>query len=317
MKRVGASRFLFSTFVLLVAWSQAQAANNVPLDNDRDSNRSEGQIAFLSESKADAPSTRETPEALIQEGTSHFQNRDFPSALADLQQSVDLSRQTDNSHAQSRALTLLAMCYEAIGKHQRALENLSLALKVQRRVQDRQGEAHSLSDIGNIYRFWGYPEEGIRHLKAALALCSALQQCSAKPKILNHLGMAFFDLRDYRQALEYYQKALQLYRESGNEPRMALVLNNIGAVYNATSRFSDALVLLLEANSLARRVEASELLALNLSNIGFSYVALQEPAQAEKSYREALVLYRDLGIRNRETDMRMRLDHLGLSISRH
>ena len=210
MKRVGIARNLLCTFVLLAAWSQAQTADNVSTVPDRESDCSGGRAAFLSDTTANTHPTSKTAEALMEEGTSHFQCRDFPSALADLQQSLDLSRQIGDSSGQSKALTLLAMCYEATGRHQRALENLFLALKVQRRVQDRQGEAHSLSNIGNIYRFWGYSNEGLRHLKAALALCVALPQCSAKPRILNYLGMAFFDLRDYSQALKYYRQSLKL-----------------------------------------------------------------------------------------------------------
>lgn len=96
---------------------------------------------------------------------------------------------------------------------------------------------------------------------------------------------------------------------------MGIVLNNIGAAYNAMGRFSDALPLLLEANSLTRRGANAALLAGNLMNIGFSHAGLGDTAQAIESYREALGISGQIGMKKQEADLRHRLDQLD-SVSR-
>lgn len=317
MERVGTAYLVFCIWLFLSGWSQAQGVNNVITYQSSDQAGNTGQIALPSELKTvDAYSTPRTPEALLLEGASYFQDGNLRSALAAFQQSLDLYRQARNAKGEGRALIYIGMCHEAVRRYQVALDTFYLALNVQRRVGDKQGEARSLSEIGNTYRVWGYPKEGLHRLKAALALCQSLEQCPAQPTILNHIGMTYFDLPNYPQALRYFRKALALYHQSEDERQIALVFNNIGAVYNATGRFSDALPLLLEANSLARRKGESDLIPMTLCNIGFSHAGLHQPAEAEKDYREALALYTQLGRQEGENEMRKRLDQLLTSVSR-
>lgn len=129
MKRTGIAPVLSCMYLVVAVSPQtlAQWGDNITtIDGGRCS-------AFLdeeAENRAAAHSTRVTADALNLKGVSYVQSGDFPSALTAFQQSLDLSRQAADLSGQSRALTHIGLCHEALGEHQAALDNLLLALEV-------------------------------------------------------------------------------------------------------------------------------------------------------------------------------------------
>jgi CHAT domain-containing protein/Tfp pilus assembly protein PilF len=158
------------------------------------------------------------------------------------------------------SLNNLAVLYQAMGEHRKALPLLQQALRLRREVQGERhpNYAQSLSNLAGLYQVTG----------------------------------------EYGKALPLYQQALGLYKEVLGErhPHYASSLNNLAALSKAMGEPGKALPLLQQALRLRKEVlgERHPDYASSLHNLAGLYQALGEHGKALPLYEQALRLYKEV-----------------------
>jgi CHAT domain-containing protein len=206
----------------------------------------------------------------------------------------------ERHHHYVNSLSWLALVYQAMGEHKKALP---LFQEARERCRTVLGERHpdyanSLNTLAGVYQDLG------EHHKA-LPLC--LEARDLRRRVLGEKhpdnALSLNNLADLYMAMGEHQKALPLFLEARDLRRRVLgekhadyaqSLNNLAALYQALGEYQKALPLLLEARDLYRKVrgEKHPHYALSLNSLALLYQARGEHRQALALFQEARELFR-------------------------
>lgn len=217
-------------------------------------------------------------------------------AAEQLQQALEVCRETGDRLAEARALGNLGNVQWRLGRYQQAADLFQQALALFHGIGDRLGEARALGNLGDVYLRLGRYEQASDHLHHALALFGKIGDRLGEANALNTLG--FIDQRQasYDHAIKRHQRALDLFQDIGGERAgEADALDNLGLVYSLQGRYDHAIERHQRALDLFHEIgdRAGESYALD--HLGTARRRQGHYDQAAKHHEEALNLFHEIG----------------------
>jgi DNA-binding SARP family transcriptional activator/Tfp pilus assembly protein PilF len=266
----------------------------------------------------------------------HWQQNRYQQAMDHLEQALALFREAGDRFGQARALANLGILRFASGHYRAAIPLLEQALGLHLEVGNRLGEAHSLCNLGAIEERQGRYQEAARHyeqclavsrqigaqdlegialvnlgavslqqgsypdasgyLDQALALFRAIGYRSGEAEALARIGDVCLRQGRAHEGTTYLRQSLELHRALGDRAGQADALNSLGEVMLAAGHPADACGQHAAALSLASQIGDNYQLARAHRDLGHVRYADGEVAQARYHWRQALVVYDELGV---------------------
>ncbi len=228
----------------------------------------------------------------------------------------------------------LSNLYRALGNHRRAFDYAQKSLRNAEEEKHRRGIMVALTEFGIIYGQQNNFEQALAYQERALAIAQDLGDTLVIATIRHDIALQYKRFGDYQRALEIYQQLLKQvegygdkggvamvrdqigriyadqgrYEEALNYHRLALAgleetnkkrasvvtLNNIIAVYLAQKNYAEALSVSQRAMPLAREAARTADLYVALTNLGYSQYGLNQLAEAQQSFAEAVTIAESL-----------------------
>jgi tetratricopeptide (TPR) repeat protein len=275
-------------------------------------------------------------------------SRQIAAELAE--RALSLFRQTADRSGEARARYSLGMIDWLSGRYDNALDHAEPALALAREVGDEIGEAKAHTLFGLVALNQSRLTHAQASFQASAALYQRRGDHSGQAYTLHNLGCVGQAQRRHRQAAELQRHALSLFEQLGDRAGQAMTLDGLAAVHaarNQTDQAVHALELALSIvqdigdrrtepvalNSLGEVVQgagkyleavahhtaaATVALAVDApfeearahAGLGDAYLALNRPEPARSHYKQALVLYEQLGVPQAD-QVRSRLDAVG------
>lgn len=251
--------------------------------------------------------------ALNDEGIALYKGADYAAALTDFTRVLETYRRNGNKVGEATVLIEIAICYDTLGRKQKALSYVDEALAKWLEIDDWDNAASSLVRKGDIYRTWGYPEEALRYYASAAPYFSRAGDRDGQSTLLNNTGLTYLSMHKMKKAAGYFDKASNVYRSLGELNGEAVALVNLGTAYSQMHDGPRAFDALNRALDLARTAKDRCLEAGVLNSIGFAYANLGEKESARMNYEAALSNYHEIGDRQGDAAVRKNLELLDQS----
>jgi tetratricopeptide (TPR) repeat protein len=175
-------------------------------------------------------------------------------------------------------------------------------------VGHRVDEGFVTNQLGISYGRLGDFERCIEHLERAKQLFQSEQHLGGEQMVLINLGIAYRSTGQYDEALRNLERAHELRLDEKHGGDIATVWINISRLHLDAGRSSEAVEAATRAVEDLRGKGRRESEAVALETLGMAQAAQQAYPEADRCFREALKVHRDLGHRWREA---VTLAHLG------
>ncbi len=235
--------------------------------------------------------------------------RRFAAAAEQFEDLVAVHRREGARRKEAVALSNLAECYDALGRHDEATARARRSLALNRETGQRGPEIVSLVYLGRSLAHAGPPgsEEGTRD---ASALGAALREIATAVEVARSLdnkrleGWALLDLGEiqcragrFEDALVSYQRATVIHTAQDMRGRLGQSLCGTGEAYLGLGRPGDAVAFHRRAVALARTGGSPWQLAVALDRLAGAVEASGEDGSAATDWwreaAEALTVYGD------------------------
>lgn len=204
-------------------------------------------------------------------GNAYYSLTKYETALSYYEQSLEISREVGDRAAIATNMVNIGNVHYNNRKYEKAISNQNQALKIFSEIGDQRNEGATLYNIGNAYYGLKKFETALSFYDQSLAISVKIGDRIGERETLIQIGMVYREGISKKKAESYFEKALTIAREVGNQETEAKLLVDIGDIYwDAQHSFHMS----------ANKVEI-------LMN-------------ALKSYKQALVIFREIGDRNRE-----------------
>ena len=254
----------------------------------------------------------------------------IPEAKADLEQSLNLARQSKDPQSEADSTLAFGSLLCQQGLYDAAIHFFEQALNLMQIVGDRRGEAGAIFRMGNVHSFQGryalalecfekvlaiYREKELRQEEAStligigiirgqqerfeealscylgsLEISRGIGDRLAQMTIHNNIGILHQIQGRYDLALSHYQRSLALSQEIGDRSAMSSTMVNIGIIGMERSQFEDALPLFFESLRIKKEIGDQCGEGVVSSNIGNIYFFKGQNEDASKFYEQAVTL---------------------------
>ena len=253
-------------------------------------------------------------DALIDLGAMQTLFDDYPGAITNLTQALDLYRSSlGHLLGEANALTDLGIAQRLIGDYAMASASLSRALELHRGLGDTLGEARALTDLGVTQFGIADFAAASASLTRALDLYRGLGSRNGRINALNYLGGVQRETGNYQASAASHQEALELSRSLGSRHAEANTLTNLGAVQSLTGDHRTAIATVQQALELHRSLGHGRGEAVALGYLGIAQQETGDYLAAGTSLARALELFRRLGDRGAQAEMLNLLGELALA----
>lgn len=241
-------------------------------------------------------------DELLNQGTRQWQANQYSTAIATLNQALNLYRSVGDRSGEAKALNNLGIAHQSLSQYGAAIAYYQQASSLFRQLQDRLGEATVLLQFGAAYSDLAQYDKAIDLFQQALvsfrqsgSVTEQRPRRESEAKALTNLGTAYQASARSEQALPFYQQALPIYREVRDPRGEARARNGLGNAYLALAKVDQAVEQFSQALTLFRQVGDRNGKALALNNLGLIYDARSQYAKAIETYQQALALNRQVG----------------------
>jgi len=239
-------------------------------------------------------------DALTVLGDLRWLTADYPGAVRDLQEALDITRDLGDRPGQANALNNLAKVRRETGDCPAALRDLEEALGTHRDTGERLGQAYTLFNLGTVRQMTGDYPGAARDLGDALGIYRDLGDRLGQADALAFLGMVRRLTGDWPGATADLEQALSFYRDLGYRRGQANILLNRGMVRRATGEYPGAAGDWAEALGIYRDIGDPRGQANTLLNLGMVRRLTGDWRGAAGDLEEALRIYRTIGERSGE-----------------
>ena len=116
-------------------------------------------------------------------------------------------------------LDYLGGTYEALSRHEKAIEHYEQALAVSREVKNRSGEGSALCNLGSVYRKLGRVAEAISYHEQALLIARQIKAPAEEASALNNLMLDWKARSRLPLAIYFGKQSVNVYQEIRNNIR--------------------------------------------------------------------------------------------------
>jgi predicted ATPase/DNA-binding SARP family transcriptional activator/Tfp pilus assembly protein PilF len=221
-------------------------------------------------------------------GGVYLRSKNFARAQACAQQNLDYYRQVGDPLGENRALYLLGLIQNRLGKLRESKEYFLAAVAAGRRVEDRRRLTAPLNMLGDIACTEGDYAEAEILFKESLTIARDLEDLFYQAIVLNNLANVYHYNHQFPLAREAYEDSLSICLEIGDRDGEAMALNNLGELAVVQGEFSQAIVFSEQALQIARQVGEEWTIVVCLNNLGEANCGLGKYEVALKYLVEAI-----------------------------
>jgi tetratricopeptide (TPR) repeat protein len=232
-------------------------------------------------------------EALTDMGSMQYLTGDSPGSAATLTKALELYRDLGSPLGEANALAELYVVQVGRGDYREAAGGIAQALALYRELADEVGEANALESLGAVQSLTGDYQNGISSLMRALALFRELGNLFGEANALNDLGALQVAAGTLEAASRSIHSALTIYRDNSNRLGQAAALRNIGELQLAAGSPQLAADSLSESLSLYQELGGRQGEAQVLNILGECLLS-SSAVQAKASHERALALARNI-----------------------
>jgi tetratricopeptide (TPR) repeat protein len=207
------------------------------------------------------------------------------------------ARHSGDPTGQAHALTDLGIAYEAMGRHESAIDHYDRARVLFHQVGDLAGEARVANNLGIAAVQLGHYRMAIDQLTQALDLFRRTGNRTGEARALSNLGNLKGRLGQHGPAVEDHEQALTINRQAGNRVGEADTLSGLGEVELRAGWYRPAGDHLRGALTLYRQLGNHTGEAWTLDSLGTLHTHLGRPARASRHHQQALAIFRGSGNR--------------------
>ncbi|MER7694173.1 cyclophane-containing RiPP biosynthesis TPR protein HaaT [Streptomyces sp. NPDC097610] len=229
-------------------------------------------------------------------GIVHCLMGEYALATQRQREAFDIYKELDDRAHQAYALNELGVVRRLTGDLDGARDAHTQALEHYTDLGDRFGRANSIRHLGVLDRLSGDAPTAIRVLEEALETYRDLGSRGGEAASLSELGVARGLVGEQDGAVETFRQSLEILRELGDRCGEAEVLNHWGALLRRSGDLAAGRGRFEQALRLARDVRCPLETARALEGIGRCDWTVDGPARAEGPLREAVTVYRQLGV---------------------
>lgn len=165
------------------------------------------------------------------------------------------------------------------------------------KISYKEGSAKSLYNIGALYYYKGDYKLAWEYYNHSKNIYNQLKNKKATSNIQSAIGSVYFSLGQYGKALEAYNSALRQYEADHNLVGIAQVKDNIGTLYYYQKDIKKSLRYNLESVKTFQKARYTEnvFYSTALTNLGMYYFESGDFENAEKYYKESLLINKKIG----------------------
>jgi DNA-binding SARP family transcriptional activator len=209
---------------------------------------------------------------------------------------LDSARQAGNRHGEAWVLNNLG---DALGvtRDAEGASHLERSLAIRHEVGDRIGEAQAANNLADTYQWLGRTEDALDLLRRALDLNREAGNRYGEGVALVNLGSTLLDFDRAAEAIDYLLEARRTFGEIDLLDGAGYALHILGRCYLSLRRDAEALSCLQEALTSHRATGNRRRQAATLRSLGTAQSRVGQAAEARESWRQAAVIFTELGDR--------------------
>lgn len=239
-------------------------------------------------------------QALMAEGRAAQLIADYPKALAEYQEGLQLAQASGNKKATAKFLSNIGTVHRDLGDYERALEYLERALATRRELGDRRGEGMDLTRLSSVYEHLGDYTEAFQSCEQALAIAKETGEPMIQANALAGMGSLYRQTGQLQKALEAYSQALALDRESQRPLAEASALASMGELYCLMGQYEKSLQLVEQSLAIRKGLNHRRGISRCLNVKGTVCRRLGQGKRALQYYEESLAINREIKDRRGE-----------------
>jgi tetratricopeptide (TPR) repeat protein len=209
---------------------------------------------------------------------------------------LDSARQAGNRHGEAWVLNNLG---DALGvtRDAEGASHLERSLAIRHELGDRIGEAQAANNLADTYQWLGRTEDALDLLRRALDLNREAGNRYGEGVALVNLGSTLLDFDRAAEAIDYLLEARRTFGEIDLLDGAGYALHILGRCYLSLRRDAEALSCLQEALTSHRATGNRRRQAATLRSLGTAQSRVGQAAEARESWRQAAVIFTELGDR--------------------
>ncbi|PKO13973.1 MAG: hypothetical protein CVU39_16470 [Chloroflexi bacterium HGW-Chloroflexi-10] len=227
-------------------------------------------------------------------GGVYLRAKEFNEALVCGQQNLEYYRNVKDILGENRALYLLGLVNNRLGKFEESKQFLLTAVNVERRGTDPRKLIAPLNLLGDIACRDGNYKEAETLFRQSLEIARDLQDLFYQAIVLNNLATVYHYEHQFEKAREIYGESLAICKEIGDRDGEAFALNNLGELALIEGEYGKAMTYSIQALEIARQIGEEWTIIICLNNLGETSNALNKPEQAMNYLTEAICLAWDI-----------------------
>ncbi len=217
-------------------------------------------------------------------GFAYYIQNDFENALIYLNNSLELSRMSENSEGEASSLNRIGNTYQLMGEFEKSLHYYEQAITINRGLQNHQEIARTLTNLGSVYRLYGNYELAINQHLEALGMYEGLQNNEGIAWSALNIARLFKMMKNYQKGIEYVNQSLNIYKKIEGEQELStgvtLCLKELGSIYYEMGN-------LIIAADYSEKVLERNKINNNRLGIANSYSTLGKIYFDERNYKKA------------------------------
>lgn len=174
------------------------------------------------------------------------------------------------------------------------------AIELAREIKDSVQLGKALLNTGSVYRYLSEYETAAEYYQQGKMIFEKIGDEGMKSFILNLLQVMYSDLKLHDRAIEVGLEAMALYEKAGDQRMVGTVMNNLGLSYSKLAKTAEAISLYRRVLQIGKDTDDLNMQGTALLNLGDSYDQENDVSGMEKSYLEALDLFRRMEVKEGE-----------------
>ena len=199
-------------------------------------------IDFLQNNIVGTTAVAQTGNAinLLNEGNESYRLGDYHRAIRFFQQSLDISRQINDTKGKVLSLNGLGNAHRHLGNYKQAINYYNQSLAINQKINDPEGKADALMGLASVYHRQTKYQKSIDYNLQALNIYQKRGYKHGEADCSTHLGDAYHRLGKYDKAIYYHNNSLKNFTAINDNDGEALALTGLGNAFFRAGKLGKA-----------------------------------------------------------------------------
>ena len=199
--------------------------------------------------------------------------------------------------AEGRTYGNLGIAYQSLGDYPKAIEYHKKQLKVAKEIGDRTSEGAAYGNFGNAIYSLGNYQKAIEYHEKHLKIAKEIGDRTGEGRAYGNLGNAYSSLGDYKKAIEYHEKVLKIAKENGDRTGEGRAYQNHGIAYRSLGDYQKAIHYHKKHLKIAKEIGDRAGEGEAYGNLGNAYGSLSDYQKAIEYHEKTWKITKAIGNR--------------------